>query len=187
MHKLLYLFLIILSSNVFAQNDIYMLLNTEIKLFSKAPLENIEATNKTANMGIVNFKTQNFVIKVPIKFFYFVSQRMEKQFNSPDYMDSEKYPYANFRGKIEGNYDISKDGNYNVFAIGNMEIHGVTHERKIPVLLVVKDGKIKFSAKFKVKLMEYNIKIPQFFLRNISEEFDISVSSDVVLFNFKKK
>lgn len=146
-----------------------------IWFFSSAPLENIEAHNKTVASAL-DLATGDFIFKVLIKSFSFEKALMQQHFNE-NYLESETYPEATFKGKIIDikNVNLKKDGVYNVTAEGDLTIHGVTKHVKVPGTLEVKQGKIKASAKFNILLADYNVKIPKAVTDNIAKNIDIHV------------
>ncbi len=153
------------------------LTNSELSFFSEAPLENIEAYNKDMK-GIIDWKTNGFTFRIPIKSFVFQKKLMQEHFNE-NYMESDKFPYASFKGTMEGVYDITKNGTYSVTAKGELEIHGVKQQRIIPATIEVKDKIIKISSKFKVKLADHKIEIPTIVFNKIAEEVEVTIKSDV--------
>ena len=66
--------------------------------FSEAPLEDIEATNKKA-IGAIDMKKGTVAVSMLIKNFHFDKSLMEEHFNE-NYLESEKYPKASFKGTI---------------------------------------------------------------------------------------
>jgi polyisoprenoid-binding protein YceI len=78
-------------------------------------------------------------------------------------------------GTLTG-FDIMKNGIQNVTASGRMFIHGVNRDVTMPGTLEVKGRNIVMKSKFKVRLADYNITIPQAVWRNISEEVEVSVN-----------
>lgn len=163
--------------NVQAQGK-YQLKNPEISFFSKAPLENIESFNADGK-GIIDFASNSFSFKIPIKSFQFKKQLMKEHFNE-NYMESDKYPDAHFKGKIEGNYNLKKNGTYTVNAVGVLTIHGVSQERSIPCQIVVKNGVYSIGSKFQVKLEHHKIVRPNLVYNNIAEMIDVSINSKLV-------
>jgi hypothetical protein len=155
----------------------YQLKNSEISFYSEAPLENIEAKNNESK-GIIDFSSNNFSLRIPIKSFVFDKNLMQQHFNE-NYLESDKYPNASFKGSIEGIYDIEKNGNYQVTASGELEIHGVKKQRKIPVIIEVKGKDIKIQSKFIVMLVDHQIDIPTIVFNKIAEKIEVSVKSDL--------
>ena len=109
---------------------------------------------------------------------------MEEHFNE-NYMESQKFPNAVFKGKITEKVDFTKDGETKVNVAGKLEIHGVTKEVTLPGTVTVKGNEIKVYAKFPIKVAEYDIKVPSLYVKNIAEVVDVTVNS--VLEPFQKK
>jgi polyisoprenoid-binding protein YceI len=99
---------------------------------------------------------------------------MQVHFNEK-FMESEKFPKSTFVGTLKG-FDVTKTGIQNVIASGRIFIHGVYKEITLPGTLEVKDRSILMKSKFKVKLADFNITIPQVVWQNISEEVEVSVN-----------
>jgi len=101
---------------------------------------------------------------------------MQQHFNS-DYMESDKYPKAIFKGKIQERIDMSKEGTYIVNAAGELTVHGVTHKRTIQGNLTVKNGIIYMASEFMVKCADHHIDIPQILFYHIAESIKVNVSA----------
>lgn len=163
-----------LSAQVFKSSQ------TEIEFFSATPIEDIKAINKDSK-ALVNTTTNEFAFVVPIVGFKFEKELMEVHFNE-NYMESDKYKTAYFKGTINGVVDYLKDGVYSVSAAGILNIHGVDQSREIEAEITVKDGVMTIKSTFKVKLADHKIKIPKVVVKNIAEEVNVSV---LAVFNQK--
>src|SRR5437764_825671 len=119
------LFLILLTD---LKAQFYYTKSARISFYSKAPLENIEALNKTAGC-ILNTKTGSIQFVVLIKGFEFPKALMQEHFNE-NYLESNKYPNGLFKGMITNNSEIDygKPGTYPAKVKGELTIHGVTNE-----------------------------------------------------------
>lgn len=157
--------------------------STVISFFSSAPLENIEAANKGA---VIIFKesTSEIQLRISIQNFKFKNALMEEHFNE-NYMESTKYPNCVFKGKINETVDYSKQGESKVTVSGKMELHGVTKDVTIDGTLTKVGTEYKISSKFKIKVADYNIKVPSMYVKNIAEEVEVTVDS--TLEPFQKK
>lgn len=165
-----------LSSLSHAQEK-YMLLNSEVSFFSSAPLEDIEAVCKTA-VGLVNEADNHFSFRVAIRDFTFKSALMQEHFNE-NYMESEKFPLATFKGEIAGNYSFEEPGTHLVTAHGELTIHGVTHEVDLPVTIQIDKKSKHISSVFNVRLEDYDIEIPSVVFQNIAEVVEVKVGGDM--------
>lgn len=78
-----------------AGQENYFTKSGKIEFYSKAPLEDIEAKNKTAT-AILNKATGALQFSVLMKGFEFEKALMQEHFNE-NYVESHKYPKAEFR------------------------------------------------------------------------------------------
>jgi len=145
---------------------------SKVKFFSEAPLENIEAVN-TSCASMLNVDSREIAVVVPIKSFEFEKDLMREHFNE-NYMESDTYKNASFKGKINEDIDLKQNGSYEVTATGDFSIHGVTKERTLKGTLVVEKKKISLDAKFDVKLADHNIEIPKIVFENIAEVVEVT-------------
>ena len=92
-------------------------------------------------------------------------------------MESDKYPKALFKGKIQETVDITKDGSYPVTVAGDLTLHNVTQKRTIKGKIDVKGGALTMTAEFIVKNADYHIDIPTIVFHHIAESIQINVSA----------
>lgn len=169
--RVLFIFgVMLLSAQVCAQK--YITEKADISFFSEAPIENIKATTSEAS-SLIDLATGEFAFSVPIKSFTFRKSLMKKHFNE-NYMDSEKYPKATFKGTLK-NYQTTP-GSYRAIAIGELTIHGRKNKVEIEGDLVVTDKSVEINAVFPVALKDHNIKIPKILFSNIAEIVEVTVA-----------
>jgi len=173
--SLIFIFFLIAAAHLHAQK--LMTRTGKISFFSSTPVENIEAFNNDVSC-VLNTQNGELVFVVPIKSFRFEKQLMKEHFNE-SYMESDKYPKAQFKGKIADLRTIhfSKDGSYPAKTTGKLTIHGITKEVSIPGSVVVKNGKVTLTSTFKVKTADYHIQIPSLTSDKIAKEIEVSVNS----------
>lgn len=155
----------------------YICKNGSTTFFSETPVENIEAKSSESSSAY-DTKTGDVVIIIPIKSFQFEQSLMQEHFNE-NYLESDKYPKAFFKGKITeaASIDYSKDGTYKVNAQGKLTIHNVTKDVKIPGTISIKNGKINMDSKFTVRCADYAIKIPKLVMVKIAEEIQVTIAN----------
>src|ERR1700760_2604685 len=83
-----------------ASQGVYVCKNANITLFSKAPIEDIEAKSAKGT-SVYNATTGDLAFNLPINTFVFQKSLMQEHFNE-NYMESDKYPTATFKGKVSG-------------------------------------------------------------------------------------
>ena len=157
--------------------QIWMSENSSVHLFSKTVLENIDAKTDKASFAI-NISSGKIFVRIPIKSFKFEKKLMQEHFNE-NYMESEKYPNAEFSGWIQNKPDLSVNGTYQIAMKGTMTIHGVKKEVELPVTIVVTKDKIVGKSNFMVKCVDYKIEIPKIVVKNIAEEIEINVNAEL--------
>ncbi|RYD57335.1 MAG: YceI family protein [Sphingobacteriales bacterium] len=176
MKKLMIAALVLCSTgNLFAQK--YMTRTGKVTFFSSTPVENIEAFNNEV-ASVVDAKTGDVVFQVPIKSFKFEKALMQDHFNE-NYMESDKFPKAEFKGKIAdlSGVNFAKDGTYNVKINGKLTIHGVTKDVSMPGTIVVKGSSITASSKFNVATADYNINVPKVVEGKIAKQIEVTVNT----------
>ena len=164
---------------------IYNIKSMSVTFFSKAPLEDITAINKVSK-PILNTATGDVIVKVPIQGFIFEKALMQEHFNE-NYMESEKYPDASFKGKITEPIDWKKDGTYKLNIAGKLLVHGVEKDRTLPVVITIKGGEITVESKFTITLKDHNITIPELVFQKIAETVDVTLNATLVPYSPKKK
>jgi hypothetical protein len=178
-HTLALLFILLSTAAAWSQS-LYICRTGEASFYSKAPLENIEAFNRNTT-SILNTANGEIAFTVPIKAFRFEKELMQEHFNEK-YMESDKYPLATFKGKINEKVDYTKNGVYKVTTTGKLSIHGVEKDRTEKGTLTVKDGNITIDAEMKVTLNDFNITIPKLVFENIAETVDVKIHAPYVPF-----
>ncbi len=158
--------------------DLYTCKNANISLFSSAPLEDI-AANTSTGTSVYNATTGELVFSVNISSFKFKKSLMQEHFNS-NYMESDKYPKATFKGKIQQPIDVTKNGTYPVTVTGELDIHGVKQNRTIPGSVTVNNGNITMASEFMVKCVDHKIDIPKIVFHNIAETIKMNVSATYI-------
>ena len=175
---ILFVTLVLTVSVSFGQGKFYTKTG-KVSFISKAPLEEIEGKNKTVT-AVVDSKTGAMQFAIQMKGFEFEKQLMQQHFNE-NYVESDKYPKAEFKGTISNNSTInySKDGSYPAKVKGKLTIHGVTKDVETTGTLKINGGKIDANSTFNVLISDYNIKIPAVVKDKVSNTIKITVDCDL--------
>ena len=178
MNRLILLFSILLISHA-AFSQLYITRNGQIRFFSQAPLENIEAVNRQVNAAL-NTSNGEFAFRLLMRAFSFDKALMQEHFND-NFVESHKYPNAMFQGNVLNieAINLKVNGQYKVRVEGNLTIKDVTRKISEPGTLTVKDGVITGESVFKVSLADYNVNIPNRYIRNIASEIEIFVNVEL--------
>ena len=142
---------------VVAQNK-YTSTKGFVSFFAKAPIADVDAKNKKVKVemnadGDVTFD-------MAMKDFEFKTGKMGRDARKK-YLETEKYPKAGFKGKIQGKIDYGKPGTYPVTATGKLTIHGVEKNITEKGTVVVDGEGVKLQSEFSVTLADYKIETPK--------------------------
>jgi len=176
LQRLPILFFVFLSVISYGQSA-YVTRNGQVSFFSKTPVEDIKATNKKV-YSTINTETGALQFLLKMTDFEFKYSAMQDHFNDEDYMHSAKYPNALFKGILlnKDSVDFNKAGTYSSIVEGELTMHGVTNKVKTRAILVVGNGQMTGSAVFNVKLVDYQIKVPQIVFKKIAEVIEVRVN-----------
>ncbi len=159
-----------------SMGQLYMAQNGEVSFFSKTPLEDIDATNKQVS-SIINTANNEVAVQMRATQFIFPNKLMQEHFNE-NYLESEKYPSATFKGKIKEAVDLKVPGTYSITAIGSATIHGVTKPIEIKGTIISSGQSLTFNGQFDIKLADYKVDIPKIVFAKIAES--VQVKSKIV-------
>lgn len=162
----------------FGQTNIYEVKTGEVHFFSEAPKELISASSKQIK-GALDTKKKTFAFRIDISSFVGFNNALQRGHFNENYMESNLYPTATYKGKIIEDIEFGKDGVYEIRAKGKLTIHGVEQERIIKVLLTIKKGKVTIASKFTVMLTDHNIKIPRVVSDKLSPQIKVTVSASM--------
>ena len=165
----------IISFNVKAQD--YLTRNANVEFFSHTAMEDVRAQNNEA-VSILNSTTGDIEFKIAIKSFHFAQTSMEEHFNDENYMDSQKFPKAGFKGKITNiaAVNFTKNGTYNVTVAGNLTIKDVTKPITAQGTVTIKDGAVIAQSTFSVARKDYNIMGQSFVQNKLATNVSITVN-----------
>jgi len=152
------------------------------KLITKTGMITFEASVpsfeevKAKNSGVscvLNTKTGEIASLALLKGFRFKVALMEEHFNE-NYVESDKFPKATFKGKIE-NFDLSKitttANNYTIK--GKLELHGKSKD--IAITAKIKKGKdgIEIVSDFTVNTDDFDIEIPSVVNKKVTKKVNV--------------
>ena len=180
---LLSLFALFVATGQLSAQSIYITDTSHVSFFSATPVEDIKAEN-VASTSLLNIAKSEVAFRVPIAGFQFEKPLMQEHFNE-NYMDTEKYPTASFKGKLSEKLDMSKDTIYHLTATGVMTVHGVDRPVTYKGVIETKGGKATLKCNFQIKLKDHKIKVPKVVFANIAEV--IEVKTDFQYKPYEKK
>lgn len=133
----------------------------------EASIPSFEEVKALNNKVLVSFNTNSGTLTstLDIKDFKFKINLMEKHFND-SYMESDRYPKASFKGKIE-DFNVADINTISkeYFLKGKIKIHGKTKELNCVAKIRKTEYGIEMKMDYELDASDFNIKIP-FLVRN---------------------
>lgn len=173
---LLFILAIVASGFKKQPSQLYLTTSGKISFRSDAPLEVIRASS-TDLIGLIDITKGNFSFKIQVHSFQGFNSPLQKEHFNENYMESDKYPEASFKGKIIEDVDLSVDGTYQVRTKGILTIHNVPQERIIQSDVTVKKNIITVHSAFTVLLSDHNIPIPMVVNQKLANEIKVEVNA----------
>lgn len=140
--------------------------------------EEVKATNDGSTC-VLNAKTGEIATLALMKGFRFKLALMEEHFNE-NYIESDSYPKATFKGKIE-NFNASTltttAADYTIK--GKLELHGKSKEIAMPAKIRKTDAGIEISSNFTVNADDFGIAIPSVVKSKVSNKVNIKTGFTV--------
>lgn len=171
------IFVLVLGLFVFPENLKAQVFKTEtgrVEFLSKASLNEFVGESGSLN-GLVDLEKNMldfFVDLNTVKTGIGLRDRHMRE----NYLETKKFPFAEFTGKIDAIPTMAKGQSREVIAKGKFKIHGVEREITVPgKLTMVSDSELKLDAEFKLLLSAYNIEIPTVVFYELSEEQVVTI------------
>ncbi len=173
MKKLFVMYLLLMAGSIASAQSRYMTRNGKVTFFSTTPLEDIKADNNQASC-IIDVEKGEMAFTVLMKSFVFPKALMQEHFNE-NYVESDKFPKASFKGSFAEKIPAGKDGVYTITSTGELFLHGVSKPVQATGTVEVKEGKLYAKSKFIVSPKDYDISIPKLVENNIAKNIEVSV------------
>lgn len=168
---------LLLTTQTVAQNR-YKIVDPDVSFFAGTPLEDIDAKSDKL-VGVLDTEKNTFAFRMAMNTFKFKRELMQEHYNE-NYLETEKYPNSEFKGTIEGNFNLEEDGDYPVKASGTFTVHNVNKDYSIDAMIHVKSGKPSIEAKFMIVLEDHDIDRPSVVMMKIAEEAEVTVRAGLV-------
>ena len=171
------LFVLVFSYANSANAQTFIGKNIKVNIFSSTPVEDIKAVSNMGSAVLIGDKRE-LAVQVPIKSLEFDKKLMQEHFNE-NYMESDKFPLAKFKGLIDQQLDWKKDGVYPVTAKGILTVHGVEQSRTISGKITIKDGTVTLNSSFDVACVAHKIEIPSIVFAKIAEIIKVTIQGSL--------
>lgn len=167
--------LLICCQSLFSQKYFTRTGTTEFKA-SVATFEPVEALNNSTSVLLTN--DGKIASQLFISAFKFKIALMQEHFNE-NFMDSDKYPKATFKGEIL-NFNVNNlTSTKKHFIKGILTIKGIDKEIEAKATVSKVDDIIKIASQFTVLPSDFNIKIPSIIRKKIAKEIIIYLNYEL--------
>ena len=175
MNKLiLFLAFTLIIFNAGAQG-LYITKDAKINFNSSTSLEDIVAESNQATT-IIDIEKNVVKFSVLTTSFKFRRALMEEHFNE-NYMESVKFPKANFTGKVVTSIDWKSEKPVITDIKGTLTMHGVSNEVTLKAQITPGKNKITATAEIKVTPESFGIVIPSAVRDKIAKEVTILIGA----------
>ncbi|MBN9285454.1 MULTISPECIES: YceI family protein [unclassified Flavobacterium] len=172
MKKNFFLMLLLLTSiSFYGQKYITKTGNLKFEA-SVASFEEVAAENKNTS-AVLEASTGEVAVLALMKGFRFKVALMEEHFNE-NYMESDKFPKATFKGKIE-DFDLEKTVNAKSCRIsGDLTLHGKTRKITTTAKITRSGNTITLAGNFEVTPADFAIEIPGLVRKKVADKIQVT-------------
>ena len=174
--KILLAFLVtcLASISTGSESNLYYITASSVKFRSEAPLEVISAES-TRMLGVIDPDKRTFAFSIQNTSFEGFNSALQRVHFNENYIESDKYPKATFRGKINEFDAASLSGTAKEYVIqGKLEMHGKTKDVSMNAKIRKTDGGIEIVSNFLVNTDDFGIHIPSVVKNKVSKKVDVN-------------
>lgn len=180
MKHIIFTLLILVTLSVQAQ-DKYLTKSGSLEFEASVPsFEEVKAKNESVT-AILNTENGEIAALLLVKGFRFKNALMEEHFNE-NYAESDVYPKATFKGKIN-NFSLDKfvdSKNQKVIVEGILEFHGQSKQlSNIDAFISIEDEVVTLDGSFTVKASNFKIDIPKIVKNKLSNDVQVTFNFEL--------
>lgn len=158
-----------------ARAQVYMTKHGHVQFVSHSTLEDFTGRSDylVGRISLADSTVQFYVDLTTVS----TGVKLRDEHMQEEYLQTDKYPFAQFSGKIVSTFNPASTDTQKVTVKGTFKVHNVSH-------VITVNGKIKISPKklyvyaaWPVKLGDYNIRIPQVLFMKVSPTQAVSIST----------
>lgn len=141
-----------------------------VEFYTSSIMSDIDALSEDVDVKL-DLQSGDVEISIPIETFEFEYELMQEHFIE-EYMESEKFPLATFKGKIT--QDLS--GEFEAMAIdvsGDLTIHGVTKAIQFKANISKNMDYTIVKCKFPIVFKDFNVKEPAILSKSVAKDVEV--------------
>ncbi|GGD29353.1 YceI family protein [Flavobacterium orientale] len=158
-----------------AQDKLITKTGTIVFEASVPSFEEVKAKNEAVSC-VLNTTSGEIASLALMKGFRFKIALMEEHFNE-NYVESDTYPKASFKGTIE-DFDYRKiDQNQKEYTVnGKIEMHGKSKQISVTAKIKKTEKGLEFLSNFDLNADDFNIKIPNIVSKKVSKKVNVDLN-----------
>lgn len=149
-----------------------------VEFVSTAPLLEFKGVSDHLT-GLIDLETMMIDFYVDLNTLETGIRRRDRDMRS-SYLETDKFPFAEFSGELMSEFDPTLTGAQEVTAAGMFKIHGVEREIDVVGTLTSNGDSLQLDASWVVLLEDYNIDRPRVLFYELAEEQTINISIQLV-------
>jgi hypothetical protein len=179
MKKTILITMLMVSLLVFSQDKMITKSATITFDASFPSFDEVKGTNKSVTF-VLNPDTGEVACLAIMKGFEFEIALMEEHFNE-NYMETDQYPKAIFRGQIEGFDTKLLTASTKDFIIkGKLELHGKSKDINVTAKISKTGPRINIFSNFTVNTSDFSIPIPTLIKYKLASKVNIQIASVLI-------
>lgn len=145
-----------------------------VEFVSTAPLLEFKGVSENLT-GLIDLETLMVDFYIDLNTLDTGIRRRDRDMRN-SYLETDKYPFAEFSGKLLSELDPNISEAQEVRALGKFKIHGVEREIEVIGTLTPKGNSLQLDASWTILLEDYNIDRPGVLFYQLAEEQTVNIS-----------
>jgi hypothetical protein len=176
MKKIVLITMLLVSMFVFSQEKMITKSGTITFDASFPSFDEVKGTNRSMTF-VLNPETGEVASLAIMKGFEFEIALMEEHFNE-NYMETDQYPKAIFRGQIEGFDRKSLTTDPKDFILkGKLELHGKSKDMNVVARISKTGPRITVLSNFSVNTSDFSISVPALIKYKLASKVNIQIAA----------
>jgi polyisoprenoid-binding protein YceI len=174
MRKLFFSAFIILLSSSLSIAQSFKTEEGKATFYSKVPLHSFEGNSENL-VGLVNLDEGTVDFYIDLETLDTGNGKRDKDMKLT--LETEKYPFAEFFGKLTSDFDPESTSVQDVTVKGTFKIHGVEREIEVEGTMQIKENGLFITAGWILSLLDYNIEPPKILFIKVDKEQEIEIEA----------
>ena len=157
------------------QAQVYMTKHGHVQFVSHSTLEDFTGRSDylVGRINLADSTVQFYIDLTTVS----TGVKLRDEHMQEEYLQTDKYPFAQFSGKIVSSFNPASADTQQVTVKGTFKVHNVSHVITVSGKVKISPQKLYVYAAWPVKLGDYNIRIPQVLFMKVSPTQAVSIST----------